>query len=881
MSTVPLLSSLVRNQLPDFIQADYDTFAAFVEAYYAYLEQTNKANDFGKHLLQYDDVDRTLTEFQEYFVRTFLPLIPSNLIGNKAALVKTAKQFYASKGTEKAFKFFFRALYGEEIDVFYPKDFILRASDGHYQQNISLRCLHEYYSTARGTGSTKTFRLIETITSATDLNVYINNVLQTTGYLTSPNNPTITFTTAPPNGATIKFVYFSNKLSDAINNGQTTLRVTGSTSGATALIERANETFISGIRTTEFFITQTSKTDFINGEFVTAPYYYSDTEYLTITFTLLSILGSITIINGGASYNVGDPVLIVGGSPTQSASAVVETVFKSLITRILVIKGGAGFRAGDAVSIVSTPNTGLTMTINSVDDSETYHPNTIYFNQDVISLYENVAISDSDYGFPVSGSENINTRIIDALQNGSLSGLGPVTAIQITSSTFQFSTLPVLDIFGPIVSFTANNAAANTANGTIRIANFGILGRMSIVNGGNGYVPGDELIFTNQTANVAGWGWGWGAAAEVIDVHSANNGIRTVKFQPPRIGGTVSANASDIVVLGTGTNFLGELTVGDRIEINNESRYINAITSNTSLNVNVAWTNTSTNRKLGLYGRTFIGGEGYRMGNLPTITISSANVNATGANVIVETIYGDGEDIRADAPASGVPGQINSILITNRGFGFANTPIIDLTKSGNGLANAIAVMYSSRFTYPGRFITTDSLLSSDRRLENRDYYQNFSYVIQSHIDFPRYKQVLLDLLHPSGMRAFSEYLLDQRLVTTNSVMDTDVLIIEKTLAGTVNVGASSVIVIGTNTSFNVAQAQNVLTTGSTIQVNNEIRVVNTIINNTSLTVLTPFTWTANDQLMTVQTTLQRIENALITQSGDYLITQSGDYLSYQ
>ena len=124
MSNTSLLSSLVRDQLPDFVRADYATFVAFVEAYYAYLEQTNKGTDFSKHLLQYSDVDLTLTEFEEYFKRSFLPLIPTALVDDKPALIKHAKQFYAAKGTKKSFEFFFRSLYGEEITVVTPKDFI-------------------------------------------------------------------------------------------------------------------------------------------------------------------------------------------------------------------------------------------------------------------------------------------------------------------------------------------------------------------------------------------------------------------------------------------------------------------------------------------------------------------------------------------------------------------------------------------------------------------------------------------------------------------------------------------------------------------------------------------------------------------------------------
>lgn len=856
MSQEALLSSLVRSQLPEFIRSDYDTFVAFIEAYYEYLEQTKKATDFGKHLLQYADVDRTLSDFEEYFSKTFLPLIPADLVNDKSALIKFAKQFYAAKGTEKSFKFFFRALYGEDVDLIYPKDFVLRASDGKYVQRNSLRCANEYFTTATGDGTTKTFRLVEVIATASDLAVYVNGVLQTSGYTTSLNTPFLTFTTAPTSGHVIKFVFFSDQLLNKINSGEVILSATGVTSGATASVERANETVIGNVRSTELFITPISSTTFTQGEQVTARYYYTSNNYLTLTFTLLSMLGTITVTDGGASYNIGDSVLVTGGSPTTAATAIVEKIYLAIITNILVLRGGAGFRAGDLINILSTPNTGLSMAILSVDTTEYYHANTIYINNDLISLYENVAVNAANYGFPVSGSEDENTRVSDALSAGSVTGLGPITNVQILSSTFEFASVPVLDADSAVFSFTSTNASSNTANGVLRLVDLGVLGRMNVISGGSGYVPGDEVIFTNITSNTPPAGTtppGWGAAAEVITVHLANSGIATVKFQPTRIDGTVNANSSGVIVTGTGTNFLGELAVGDRIELNNESRYINTITSNTSLNVNVAWTKTSTGRKLGVHDLSFIGGERYHQDYLPTVTISSANASATGANILVEAIYSDGEQLLANAPFS--PGQIQSILITNRGSGYASTPVIDLTGKGNGLATAIAELFASQFVYPGTFTTTDSLLSSDRRLQNRDYYQNYSYVIQSKVDFPRYKQILLDLLHPTGMQVFGEFLVDEQVVTVASTTELDQLVLETTLEGTVNVGAASINVTGTGTTFNVAQSQNVLTTGTTILVNNQLRVVNTIINNTSLTVTNSFTYTSNAQTMVALKTI--------------------------
>ena len=47
-------------------------------------------------------------------------------------LVKNFKDFYASKGTERSFEIIFRALYGEDVKVIRPSDYILKPSDSNY-----------------------------------------------------------------------------------------------------------------------------------------------------------------------------------------------------------------------------------------------------------------------------------------------------------------------------------------------------------------------------------------------------------------------------------------------------------------------------------------------------------------------------------------------------------------------------------------------------------------------------------------------------------------------------------------------------------------------------------------------------------------------------
>ena len=85
------------------------------------------------------------------------------------------------------------------------------------------------------------------------------------------------------------------------------------------------------------------------------------------------------------------------------------------------------------------------------------------------------------------------------------------------------------------------------------------------------------------------------------------------------------------------------------------------------------------------------------------------------------------------------------------------------------------------------------------------------------------------------------YLIDATLSETTSYANVS---ISKTVAGSVSVTNNSIYITGTNTKFNVANSLGIVTVGSKIDVNNVIRVVGSIINNTNIAVTSVFT--AND-----------------------------------
>lgn len=133
------LSSIVGSQLPEFIQSDNPTFVAFIEAYYKFLEQDQNAFELLQNARKYNDIDATADSFVQYFLKTYAPSLPANVLADQKFLVKKIKDLYEAKGSEISYKLLFRILFDTTVDVAYPFENVLRASDGKWQQKVSLR----------------------------------------------------------------------------------------------------------------------------------------------------------------------------------------------------------------------------------------------------------------------------------------------------------------------------------------------------------------------------------------------------------------------------------------------------------------------------------------------------------------------------------------------------------------------------------------------------------------------------------------------------------------------------------------------------------------------------------------------------------------------
>ncbi len=94
-------------------------------------------------LIKFRDPDGTIDQFLSNFRDEFLQTLPESLANgvDKRSLIKNVKSLYRSKGTQRAHEVFFRLLFNEESQTFYPREQILRLSDGKYDTLKVLRCI--------------------------------------------------------------------------------------------------------------------------------------------------------------------------------------------------------------------------------------------------------------------------------------------------------------------------------------------------------------------------------------------------------------------------------------------------------------------------------------------------------------------------------------------------------------------------------------------------------------------------------------------------------------------------------------------------------------------------------------------------------------------
>jgi len=829
-----ITSSIVAKQLPDFVRGDHPQFVLFLQKYYEWMELTGNALYESQQLRFVQDVDLAPEYYIEQIKKEFLPYFPEITTLDSRKFIKLVNQFYSAKGTPDSVKFLFRAIFNEDIEITFPKDDILKVSDGKWVLPLALRIDTNdlnilNISSSLITGQTsKATALVESVVRSIDrqlgiayIEAYVSNVQRL-------------FQT----GETVSATY---------NNGITDVTVTGKLIGSLSEI----------------------KIDSNNRGL-----FYNAFDPVT-------------------GYS-GDPVSIVGGlNPSSNtpigAVAFVGSTTKGAISDIVVVNGGFGFRdpiADPGSSIIDfkggfdnvvfgseaqaqislldfsttrnfrVSNTAIDNIISLTLDAASQNSNVQNSSISTLSTYQSfdvypisyVTIIGSGGGYSnrpeveVSSFYNENNSDILVINSANLVRNSSIITDNSQNLTNSFSIGDRIRLFlsGRFESVrTITNVTTNTITVEDPFRNnlsgvqvfkitrntltqLGSLGRIEIVNPGTNYNIGEYLTFTG--------GYGYGANASITEVH-ANNGIKTIEFN----------SSDDYVIGGEGYTQDSLPTVG--VNTGSGSNAVLRVNEIAGDGENLGLTTT----RIGAISSLRILSFGYDYVSIPIVSLRNADlkvINVTPGQIFVSntSIYQGGSNTSAswsafvdsfnvdtgDLRVFDYKGTFNNLLPIHSDDDLVTADVQSILTYGDGKAKATANFENGLIRYPGIYINTDGHLSSDKKLQDGKYYHNFSYVINTKRDYSSFKSPLNNIVHPIGTVTFVNRLSDHDVEVSSNLVNN--FIKTYTLLDTFNVTSDANNIVSTNNSSNLTSFVSV---GDIITINSLVKTLSGTANTTS------------------------------------------------
>lgn len=528
MTTINKTSIRIPSQLPEFIRDDfnYETFVTFVQAYYEWLELkdvTNSSSDkvnaqnqgivYGtQNLLNYSDVDSTIDEFLEYYIRDFLPYFPENMLADKQKVIKLARQLYQYKGTPGSYKLLFRLLYNSDAELQYTNDLVFKPSTAEWYipQYLKLKTSDPIWLSP----SVKNLRIFGITTKSFAV---IENVVATT--------------------KSDKFNVYISQMERLFLSGET-VRV----------VDSANQDVY-----------------FKDGEIV-------DKNSQNAQLLTGKIVGSISNIDinskyRGLRYRIGDPVVVYGGlaDPTTDigAKAEIEEITKGSLQKLTLSYGGHGYRVdpNSDIIFVGGGGSGAIAHVQSLNTASEIANVTIY-GTDIIALKQHLKIDALQYNFAANTSANANCTLANAFSVLSFS-TSPIDSVILDNGGGGYTDAPYVKAISlfkdelPGETVWIANGIVYTSNtpGTIEITSnthnlesVGILAPIKVSSNGSGYVANDKVVFSGGT--------GSGAFANVTSV-DGNGGILSVEY----VGNYLNSDIYPLGGIGYSNTSLPSLTI--------------------------------------------------------------------------------------------------------------------------------------------------------------------------------------------------------------------------------------------------------------------------------------------------------------------------------
>lgn len=417
-------------------------------------------------------------------------------------------------------------------------------------------------------------------------------------------------------------------------------------------------------------------------------------------------------------------------------------------TRALVANVSTGSQANFAVGTLTNLETNLL----SPDFLASNNTNNVQFY--TINLNgNNAGYSNSSLGFPNYPLGNTGARLLDVLRFSSvsigtiasLSSVNPGTDYNIdpfvvvlekqvwgynkhdwiiefanASSVFLTDEQVTSSFTKPTTTLTVVSFTGTAANGTVTTT----------------VIPGEYCYQSNGSANIA---TGFVLSTSI----SGGNGSIVL-----------AETTGTFVVTSNSTLILHSLTTGGTANITNAQITTRAVqakgfvkdTSNTT----VLRLKRITMADLFEVGQTLVG----------TSTGTTATISVVSAETETEAI-GLNANVEANVQTSN--NAVTNLIVSDSGFGYEEDEIVSLTNDNTVFVVTGKTHLGKQGTGTGFYTSAKGFISDENKLQDGEYYQDFSYEVQTKIPFNKYFDVLKQVVHLSGTKAFG------RVISTTEV----------------------------------------------------------------------------------------------------------------
>ena len=136
MSTTSLgkynISSYIDELVPDHVESSFPDLVNFLKTYALYLELTNKSGFYLNALDIQRDIDFVEDELLTELQNEIGIAIPRDFATNPMMFYKRLVEFYKSRGTPESITSFFRMIFDDDVETYFPFVDILNPSDGDW-----------------------------------------------------------------------------------------------------------------------------------------------------------------------------------------------------------------------------------------------------------------------------------------------------------------------------------------------------------------------------------------------------------------------------------------------------------------------------------------------------------------------------------------------------------------------------------------------------------------------------------------------------------------------------------------------------------------------------------------------------------------------------